>query len=494
MSRKSSRQKGSNARQRTGYTRRQALQLMGIGASGLALSPALGATAGGRRQDADVIVVGAGLAGLQAALILQDEGLDVLVVEGRDRVGGRVWSLDHVAGQPEAGGAEIAPGYARMHSMITRLGGIKLSSWKQYQGDRSFALYDAGKLTSLDAWITSPANRFTAEERARFGPLGPFGVALSYLPRPNPLPSLESWLDREAVMLDVPLDQYLRNLGASDEALGFAVPSVPADSLESMSALALLRTMRFFEAMGSLDGLQVFDQGTSRVPEGMARLLKRDVRRHATVVALRSQKDGAEVELADGTRLRTAHVVCTIPLPVLRKIRFDPVLPPLQAQAVQAIPYDSAVGIFFAIKEPFWEHDGLAPSTWSRTTFGRALVRKSPRGQHVWYYKSGVQAVPMRSLPDAEIMAAATRDLHAARPSTVGRIEATTVVNWSTNPWSAGHLAHRAPGDIQKFGHVIAEPHGRIHFAGEHTSITMMGMEGAMESGERAAIEVLTLL
>lgn len=471
-------------------SRRAALQAIGLGASGLALSRVLAADTGGRR-DADVIVVGAGLAGLQAAVLMQDEGLDVLVVEGNGRVGGRVWSLDRVPGAPEAGGAEIGPGYARMHSMIARLKGIRLGSWIKYNSDRRFALWDGGKLLSLEDWAASPANRFGDAERARFGPQGPFGVAMSYLPRPSPLAGLESWLDPGSARFDVPLDAYLRKLGASDEALSFAAASVQADGVGAMSALNQLRTLRFFEAMGSLDGLQVFEDGTSRVPEGMAALLKREVRLRAKVTGLRSHADGTEVALADGTTLRAAYVVCAVPLPALRAMRLDPVLPPLHAEALQKTPYDSAQSVFFAIKEPFWEQDGLAPSTWSRTAFGKAFVRRSPRGQHVWFHKSGAAGAPTRSLSDAELMQAATRELHEARPSTVGRIEATAVVNWNASPWTGGHLAHRGPGDITKFGKVITEPHGRIHFAGEHTSITMMGMEGALESGERAAIEIL---
>lgn len=483
----------SIARQPPPLTRREALQVLGLGVPTLLLLHGR-ATSSAHRRDADVIVVGAGLSGLQAALILQDEGLDVLVVEGGNRVGGRVWSLDHVPGRPEAGGAEIAPGYARMHSMIARLGGIRLSSWLKYHADRSFALYEDDRLFSLDRWKDAKANRFSVEERTRFGPMGPFDVALSYLPRPNPLPALESWLEPSAAGLDVPLDGYLRDLGASPEALRFATSIVAAEDLQSISALFFLRSMKFFEAMGPLGELQIFDHGASRVPEGMAALLKREVRMRSTVIGLRNLADGAEVALADGATLRAAHVVCTVPLPVLRGIRIEPGLPPLQAKAVQSIPYDSALSIFFAIKDRFWEHDGLAPSMRSSGRFGRASVRLTPRGEHLWFFKTGAAASSLRSLPDADIMTIAATELHKARPSTVGRVEAVAVVNWNASPWSGGHLAHRGPGDIRAFGNVIAEPHGRIHFAGEHSAVTMMGMEGAMESGERAALEVILSL
>ena len=75
----------------------------------------------------------------------------------------------------------------------------------------------------------------------------------------------------------------------------------------------------------------------------------------------------------------------------------------------------------------------------------------------------------------------------------LSRVEPAAVVNWVKYPWMKGHNAYRAPGNITRFGNVVATPHGRIHFAGEHTSVFAMGMEGAMESGERAAFEILEL-
>ena len=97
-------------------------------------------------------------------------------------------------------------------------------------------------------------------------------------------------------------------------------------------------------------------------------------------------------------------------------------------------------------------------------------------------------------LAAAELMRVATKELNKARPSTIGRVEASQVVNWNAIPWNRAHLHHRGPGDITKFGNIAAEAHGRIHFADEHTSVTMMGMAGAMEPGGRAAIEILVQL
>jgi monoamine oxidase len=99
-----------------------------------------------------------------------------------------------------------------------------------------------------------------------------------------------------------------------------------------------------------------------------------------------------------------------------------------------------------------------------------------------------------RTTPDAEVLQRVQADFAAARPSTVGCIDPLAVMNWSAHPWLKGHMAYRAPGQIARFRMNVADPHGRIHFAGEHTAVLMAGMEGAMESGERAALEILQRL
>jgi monoamine oxidase len=159
---------------------------------------------------------------------------------------------------------------------------------------------------------------------------------------------------------------------------------------------------------------------------------------------------------------------------------------------VREIPYDNMVNVFFGVKEPYWKVDGMPGSLWTNQPMGRLFHFKSDQGEYIWMNVRSPLS-PWQQMKDADVMQAATKALNAARPSTVGRVEAIAVVNWSTNPWTRGHNVYRLPGQITRFGNVVAEAHGRIHFAGDHTAATMMGMEGAMESGERAAVEILQL-
>lgn len=478
-----------NGHVQTGTTRRDTLKQLGAAAGALALAP-LGLGGCGRAaRDADVIVIGAGLAGLQAALLLQDQGLDVLVLEAGDRVGGRVRTLDQLPGRPEAGGSEVGAGYARVRDMLSRLGGLPMESWlKNVQLE--FALHIDGTTMPADQWPDSPLNRLTGAER-NTGPMGPFALAGMYTPRPVPLPDLDSWLQPGAAQYDVPYDQFLRQQGASDEALRLLRTQIPADSLDGLSALWQLRLARFQSAVGSLAGLEKITTGASRLPEGMAGLLRREVRLNTPVAGIDVAGDGVAVTTAAGQRLRAGHCVCSIPLTMLRELGITPALPARQAAAVAEIPQGHNTGVFFLVKQPYWEEDGLPASLWTNTSFGRIFRFSTADGYYLWLNRDGSCNRELRDLDDATVMARTLQELNTLRPSTVGRVEPMAVMNWSRHPWLRGHNAYRAPGQVSRFGDVLGQAHGRLHFAGEHTATLMFGMEGAMESGERAALEIL---
>jgi monoamine oxidase len=474
-------------------TRRRVLKEIaataGVIATGSGLSAKALAASG---RDADVIVIGAGLAGLNTALTLQDAGLSVLLLEGSNRVGGRVMTLDKVPGRPEAGGTEFGEGYARCLSMIDRLGGFPMQKWLDTV-ELPFALHVDGTTMPMSAWAASTLNQLVDKERMAGGPLmGPFGLTMMYAPRPSPLNGLDSWLLPEAAPLDISYADYLKGKGASEAALRFISNDTPSGDLDSYSALWQHRLFRFQEFMGGIDGLVRIATGASRFPEGIAKLLKREIAFNTHVTAIRADKDGVEVRTKAGRSYRAGRVVAAVPLPLLREIAIEPALPALQAAAVREIPYDNMVNVFFAVKEPYWKVDGLPGSLWTNQPMGRMYHFKSDQGEYLWMNVRNPQS-PWIRMTDAEVMQDATRTINRIRPSTVGRIEALAVVNWSNYPWTRGHNVYRLPGQIARYGNIVAEPHGRIHFAGDHTAVTMMGMEGAMESGERAAVEILQL-
>lgn len=474
-------------------SRRQALAV--LGASGLAMATAAKARVPRPRLDADVIVIGAGLAGLQAAILLQDEGARVVVVEARERVGGRVHTLDQIDGRPESGGTEVGSGYARTLSMIDRIGGLAMHRWADTV-QLQFALAVRGQLMTPGQWDTSDLNDLPRDER-RSGGMGPFALSQTTLPRPSPLEDLDSWLDPRHAVLDVPFDQYLRGRGVSDAALRYLDMTLSTDGARAVSALWQLRAARLSPQMGSIDSLRTISAGMSRLPEAMRGLLRGDVLLGAPVTAIHDRGDHVDVVLRPASRsgmrrrLRAARVVCTIPLPVLRRIALEPGLPPLQQAAIEQVPYTRGLSVFFEVSRPYWELDGLPASTLAAGPLGRVFRYSYPGGHYLWNFRAGMSARGYEQLNDIDAGERALREFVAARPSVAGAIRPVAVVNWDRDPWTRGHLPYRAPGQIVRFGDVLRQPHGRVHFAGDHTAVLMNGMEGAMESGERVALEVL---
>ncbi len=435
--------------------------------------------------DADVIIVGAGLAGLNSALLLEQQGVDVLVLEASERVGGRVYTHRDGSSHVDTGGSELSvKSYARVLDMMQRLD-IATRPWAG--AGVEFAYHVNGRTVPPGDWPTSDANRLTGP--ARNAPPPFLGAML--LPRPAPLSHTGEWLEPTAARYDVPFGQFLRDGGADPEALRLIGSNLEADALDDVSLLWRLRAQKFNEASGTLADLRNVEGGMGRVTDGMAGLLSREVRLNTEVTALGTDRAGVDIRDADGNRYRARFAVCTIPLPLLRRVRLEPALGPRHAAAVARTPYGHHTDVFLHIREPFWEEDGLPPSLWTDTSLGTVLRMSWGDIGYLWIAINGRANRQWRDQSDAEVMSGVLAELGRMRPSTVGRVEPRIVQNWSASPWTRGHLAYMAPGQISEFGGALTKPHGRIHFAGEHTSQMALGMEGAMESGERAAVDIL---
>jgi monoamine oxidase len=146
----------------------------------------------------------------------------------------------------------------------------------------------------------------------------------------------------------------------------------------------------------------------------------------------------------------------------------------------------------------FWEDDGLPPSMWTDGPAGMVSPnRLGPRLEEITSltcYARGVQATYMDSIGPEAAKAAAVRAIESARPAAKGRLKAVHMHSWQLDPFALGaDFMIWGPGQVPRFFGDMWRPHGRIHFSGQHTASTEFGMEGAMESGERAALEILKL-
>ncbi|MCK6371206.1 MAG: FAD-dependent oxidoreductase [Gammaproteobacteria bacterium] len=477
---------------RRGNLDRRELLSATAGAAVLAATPRLLKA----RKRSKVIVIGAGLSGLGAALALEEAGLDVQVIEGRDRIGGRVLSHRNVPGNPESGGTSFAPGYARLVSAANDHGVelIDLTPIVPFFFQRE--LFLGGERIAPDAWVSHPRNPFP-EPLKKLMPWAYLGTAAAK----NPLTTNEAWLDPANSALDIPVSEWLKSIGWSDDAIHMAYDINPnwGDSARTVSALMVLSALKFQQtqqelAKGKAMGYTARD-GNQAIPEAMARALERPVELRRNVVAIRSDRNGVEVRCADGTRYQAEHVVCSIPTAVLRNVAIEPALPAEQARAVRELGVQAISLVHAVPRRKFWEDDALSPNFVSDGLINMAVAeRKGADPKEVTslsLWLRGENARKLDRLDDAEATAAVVREFEKLRPAAKGQLEVLAYHSWMRDPFSLGDWAVWEPGQVSAFARIVGKAHGRMHFCGEHTAISNRGMEGALESSERVALEIL---
>ncbi len=449
---------------------------------------------GSREERTDVVVIGAGLSGLNAARVLEATGARVIVLEAGSRVGGRVDTRSDAPGSPELGAADIGALYARVLDTAASLQ-VELAPWPDLPSGYSY--HYAGRTFTAAEWPTLDINPLENELRT----VAPAALGQRFAPQPNPLPDAGAWLQEKFAALDIPYGEYLRQAGAPAAALPLIGIGQQLPSLDAESALWRLRNSKvgalgMAAAMAARQPTRRYVRGgMSRLPEAMARSLKEGVvRLNQPVVAIEQDARGVTVRTASGTSVRAAFAVCTLPLPVLRQVAFDPPLPALVTEAITDIPYGAATSVVFHVTQPYWEADGLPPNLWTDSPLQRGFLNPSPSGagHHLWIFSTGAADLSARGGSDAEIGAYVLQELIRLRPSMDGRVAIAAMRSFTRDPLVRGTYAHRAPGQIRRFGNIFSKPVGRLLFAGEHTAELSSGMEAAMESGERAALAIAT--
>ena len=449
---------------------------------------------GPREERSDVVVIGAGLAGLSAARLLEATGARVIVLEAGPGIGGRVDTRKDAPGSPELGAADIGALYARVLDTAASLQ-IELAAWPQLPS--AYSYHYAGRTFTAAEWPTLDINPFANELRN----VAPSALGQRFAPQPNPLPDAGAWLQEEFAALDIPYGKYLAEAGAPAAALPLIGVGQQLATLDAESALWRLRNSKI-GALGMAAAMQARQParryvpgGLARLPEAMAGSLQEGVvRLNQRVVAIGQDARGVTVRTASGTTVRAAFAVCTIPLPVLRQVAFDPPLPALVGEAVATIPYGAATSVVLHVEQPYWEADGLPPNLWTDSPLQRGFLNPSPvgEGHHLWIFSTGAADLAARGWTDAETGEYVLQELKRIRPSTAGRVSVAAIRSFTRDPLVLGTYAHRAPGQIRRFGNILSQPVGRLLFAGEHTADLASGMEAAMESGERAALAIAT--
>jgi monoamine oxidase len=441
----------------------------------------------------DVLVLGAGLAGLYGALTLEQAGMKVQILEGSDRVGGRCMTAYDLPGHPELGASQIGQMYARVRAMAGKYN-VKLATplagtaSETHQLPMSISLNQRPIINQ--PWADSPENPLRGDERK----LLPNLIYPTYVNRGMPLKSIYDWYDPKFAKYDTQsLRQYMAAQGASDAAIKLADFDVYSDNTSDWSALDALRKNFYYgwEAQHGMFSTAV--DGTSAIPNAMAAHLATPVLFNKFAHYITQDKNGVTVACEDGSSYQASFLLCSIPFSVLRGIKLDTKLPAAQRRAIDELDYSKIVSVWVNPTRNYWEEDGLPQFLWSNGPQERmfAVPSRVREKSNLSFYVRGQHGVELSAMAPPAAFSFLCENLAQVRPSSRGALELLRVHSWPNYKYNRGGYAYFKPGQINEFGQVMGQPAGRIHFAGEHTAKLTAGMEAACESGERAAIEIL---
>ena len=442
--------------------------------------------------DVDVVVVGAGLAGLTAAREAQRAGATALVLEARDRVGGRTYSVDARGVRIDLGAQWLGPTQARMADLVAEFG---IETFPTHH-DGKKVLEVEGSVSTYSGTIPHLSPRKLASLNA----------AIKRIEKMSRRVDVDApWTADDAGALDAlnagSLKSSIRSpavRGIVDCALRVVFGAEPAE-------VSLLWFLFYLRSGGGLISLVEIEGGAqeTRFVAGaqsvaLALATEVEVERGSPVRAVEQDADGVTVVGATN-EVRAKRAIVAVPQSLGARIHFDPAVPQARDALLQRFPMGATTKIHLLYERAFWRERGLS---------GEAVVAEGPvdvvfdnssrdaAQPALLVFACGDNARRLAALSAVErratVVDAVVRCFGPEAREAIDYIEK----DWADDPWTRGcPTGFVAPGALSVLGPALRTRFGRVHWAGSETSTEWAGyMEGAVASGERAAAEVVAEL
>jgi monoamine oxidase len=447
-----------------------------------------------------VIVVGAGLAGLSAAVDLRDAGWDVVVLEARARVGGRMHTLyggeDGVgldAGlRAEAGGESIDENHTAIRQLLARFG-IATERRPGSTGDRrrkgrylyAGRRYPASEFMALRNGEVLADCRRVDDEMLRL-------VETHHIDAEHPEAA-----DRAAELDAVSFSGWLDSLRLCAEARFVVQQANTALYNAELTDLSMLFIAQQVAAMAgvpaSMSETMRVAGGNSRLPRAIAAELGDALVLDAPVTSVRRAADVVTVTARDH-EYAGAHVVLCNPPPTLRSVQFDPALPAAIGAAIAGLDLGPATKVVTQFRSPFWRERGESGYSLNeltyRTSWDPADSYEAEAGL-LTTFTTANNGLALAELSERDRIALVREELARVYPESSAQFAGSAATfAWSNEPFTTGGYAAYKPGQVCPFWPALREGTDRIHFAGEHLDAPAGYLESAVRSGKRAATRI----
>ena len=265
------------------------------------------------------------------------------------------------------------------------------------------------------------------------------------------------------------------------------------ESIRTLSALDLLRKLAVLQAAGAPVNIS---GGSQRLPEAMYASISHALLMGKQVTDIRQAQTAVELITGDADRFTCRLCLIAVPFSVLRHINMEGTLSQAKQQAIREMGYTPVTHVLMKPKSPFWLADGFSPNMWTDTGLGRVFTQADEQGEVIrlraWI--QGPRAQGLSGMTDHELGAHIVALLEQAWPAAKSQLEVERVISWGNNPFAHGAFSHYLAGGVNEFSRAVSRPEGLLHFIGAHTEPSASGMEAAVKSGNRGAMEVVERL